>query len=527
MQKNLLFAIFLILAFSVNSYSESPPLNRFTIADLTFHSELEKQAFHCITTDSACDWLLAAMATDPEMNKEEFTRYKADFYHFLDQLKTHRKFTRKNKKKISFIFDEIHDQYFKLYKDNPFFSEIFTRGNFNCLTASVLYAIAFDYYNIPYEVVIHPEHVYLLAYPGESSIVVETTNPLQGTDRVFTNREKEKIVQELLEMKMVSQQELAQKGTFKIFSEYYLSEESGDLGKAIGGLYRNEGIKHAQEMDNKMAYESLKKSSVLYPSVINNAMILNFNGILLAQQQYKEEYTYQLLADLEKFLDTNINEQIIISLGIDFMNFAWEKNDISLSDSIYQWMDKHFTHQHIRQEISFTYHYNSALFLYAYSGGKGALDHLEKAYNLKPDDYNTKDMLFNHIVNDLYNNGRTMSWDEIYKEILHYSQKYEAIMQNENFQTLHQSVLLSRINAHYIDGKFEEAEKLREEFENLHQPGTAIDLSILRQIEQIYSRASLYYFRSGRKTSARKVVSSGLQYVPDSYELKSKMEVLR
>ncbi len=527
MQKNLPFAIFLILAFSLNSYSENPPINRFTIADLTFHSDLENQAFHCITTDSECDPFLAAMATDPNIEEEEFIRYKNDFYSFLDQLKTHRKFTRKNQKKISFIFDKIHDQYFKLYTDIPLFSEIFTEGNFNCLTASVLYAIAFDYYNIPYEVVIHPEHVYLLAYPEESSIVVETTNPLQGTDRIFTMREKEKIVQELVEMKMVSQQELAQKGTFRIFSEYYLSEESGDLGKAIGALYRNKAINHANEMDNKMAYESLKKSSVLYPSVINNAMILNFNAILLTQQQYKEEYTYQLLADLEKFLDTNINEEIIISVGIDFMNLAWEKNDISLSDSIYQWMDERFTNQHIKHEIRFAYHYNSALFLYAHSGGKGALDHLEKAYHLKPDDFNTKDMLFNHIVSDLYNNGRTMNWDEIYREILHYSQKYDAIMQNENFQALHQSVLLSRINAHYIDGKFEEAEKLREEFENMHPPGTAIEYNILRQIEQTYSRASLFYFRSGRKTSARKVVTSGLQYLPDSYELKIKMDALR
>lgn len=517
----------MILAISLNSFSQTQPINRFTVTDLTFHSDLENEAFQCKVANSECDPFLMAIATDPYIQREDFIGYKDGFYHFLDQLKTNRKFTKKNPKKISFIFDEIHDQYFKLYKDNPLFSEIFTLGNFNCLTASVLYAIAFEYYDIPYEVVMHTDHVYLMAFPGESSIVVETTHPLKGTERIFTLREKEKIVQELLEMKLVSLQEVTEKGIVKIFSEYYLSEESADLEKAIGALYRNMAVIHASEMNNKTAYECLKKSSVLYPAIVNNAMLLSVNGIIIAQQQYMEKHTYQALADLEKFLDTNVNEQMIISMGIDLMNLAFEENIGNLSDSIYLWMNERFTNEHIKHEISYAYHYNSALFSYAFWGGEGAFEHLEKAYNLKPDDHNAKDMLFNHIVSDLYKNSRNMNWEELYREINKNSLKYEAIMENETFQKLHQSVLLYRINAQYLEGNFEEAEKFRAEFESQYQPGTEMDFNILRLIEETYSRASLYYFRSGRKTNARKVVSSGLQYVPESYELKSKMDALR
>jgi len=90
------------------------------------------------------------------------------------------------------------------------FSRIFEAGIYNCVTASMLYALILDHYQIPYEIKEKPTHIYLVALPGKDNILFETTNPrgLYVPDEKF----KRDYVNSLVQLKYTTQEHVNEVG---------------------------------------------------------------------------------------------------------------------------------------------------------------------------------------------------------------------------------------------------------------------------------------------------------------------------
>jgi hypothetical protein len=506
------------------AHAANDSLSHYAFDELMFHSAFEEDAFDCLAHQGvSCHYMKNALATDREVTEEEYLQYKKRFYEFLDKIKEDRRFQRKPERQIRFIFSAIHDEYFRLYREAPLFSKIFTHGEFNCVTASVMFALAFDYYSIPYDIILLTDHVYLLAYPQQQSIVVETTNPLRGAMQSFDQRSKARAVQSLVEMKIVSQEEVNQKGIDRVFSEIYLAEENPTLHQLIGTLYHNEGLQRSQALLYEDAYELYKKASFMYPNKITTGLLILTASVVLDRVDHKNPYTYRILADLEKFIPFGIPHDAISQQGLAYMNKALNEGNESLMDSIYQWLNQYITRDEILGEIKFAYHYNKSLKLINDIRMDEALELLEIAYRLKPHDQN-----LNYIFLDI------LSWklssgdspDENYELVTSLAEKVPELADSRRFQMLYQGAMLSLINEHYVRRNFELAENYRSEFETRFSPGEVQSQEIIRYLEEVYSRASLFYFRLNRISRARAVLVSGLEYAPESAELKSKLYVL-
>ncbi|NLF42283.1 MAG: hypothetical protein GX587_06275, partial [Bacteroidales bacterium] len=116
---------------------------------------------------------------------------------------------------------------------------------------------------------------------------------------------------------------------------------------------------------------------------------------------------------------------------------------------------------------------------------------------------------------------------EILDLINSYGKEFVKLNDNEKYQSTRQLGYLRIIDNYYIQRQCKLAEQYRAEFETLFAPETIGGYVSNSFLESIYSRASLYYFRENKISSSRAVLNSGLKYVPNSIDLKSKLNALK
>lgn len=506
------------------NYAGNDSLSHYSIHELIFHSSLEKDAFNCLNEEKSCNFMKIALATDPSVSYKEYEQYKTHFYDFLDQVKEHRRFQMRPQRQIRYIFNAVHDEYFRLYRENPLFSDIFTSGIFNCATASVLFALAFEYYSIPYNIIVVRNHVYLLAYPEHQSIAVETTNPLRGALLVFDQRGKTQAVQTLLEMKLVTQEEVARKGIDRVFSEVYLAEDIINLSELIGILYSNKAAAQFDFTMNKDTYELLKKSSFFYPGRLTTLKLFLNLAFLIDRADYQDIDTYRFLADLEKFTSFGISDNDISLYGLSFLSRAFSDGNEAIMDSIHYWLNKNLTFENVLSELNYTYYFNKSLKSVNEYRFDEAFTSLEEAYKIKPGDFDLNQIFMQITSVKLRSKNSPI---EKLDFLISISERMPEVMGNKRFLTLYQATMLDVINYYYIKSDFDLAEYYRSDFELRFTPEDVVAWEILRYLEEVYSRASLFYFRSNRISRARAILLSGLEYAPNSNELKSKLNFLR
>jgi hypothetical protein len=519
-----LLTIFFISGIKTLAFANPDTLNVFRFEELRFDSSLEKEAFQCFYSGQKCDPFHLALATDPNISLPDYEGFKKDFYGYLDELKQNKRFTRKPRVQIAFIFKAIHGKYLRLYKETPLFSQIFITNDFNCLTATVLYALAFDYLDIPYQNILLTDHVYLIAYPGELSIIVETTNPLRGTRTAIGIREKARAVQSLLNMKLITEQDIQQKGVEQVFNEFYLAEDTPELIQLIGSLYYNYAMVEADRLRYMQAYELLKKSSFLYPRRNTTSFLMIFAATILTGADIKHKETYRVFSDLEKFMAFGISRQAIIDQSHSYLDMAKKSGQHQLIDSAYLWMYQDFNDSIIKDELKFTYHFNKTLRLLSNYWDNEALEYLEITYRMRPFDDNVNTLMMQFLSKKLQSGW---SIESNYHSVKEFAERFESLPENQNFLMLYQITLLETIDHHFLSRNFDSAEKFRKEFEQKFSPESIASSEILGYFEQVYSRASLLYYHEKRISRAREVLTSGLKYAPNSYELNSKLNQLR
>jgi len=522
--KNRFFLLILLCFQPILALKANDSLKLYTIDELVFLSDFEKESFECIRQSTPCDLFRMALATDPAMSSKNYELYKKDFYQFLGQLKVNKSFSKKPKAQIKFIFNAIHDKYFKLYKENPLFSEIFSNGNFNCLTASALFALAFDEFKIPYEIVLSPVHVYLMAYPNNEGIVVETTNPLKGADIVVDPKEKTKIVRELVKMKLVSEEEVSQKGIDKIFSEVYLKNESPDLLQLIGSLYHNQAVAKAGKLAHYEAYQTLKKSSFLFPRKVTVGALMFQSAMFIGKKDIENKETFKVLGEMDKFIPFGLPEQAIIEECNNFLTLAYNNKDKTIFDSVYVWLAGNFSGKNTGLEIANVYFSVKSQIWFEQEQYETAIEKLSVICREYPEDGQLIDLLAEAIFQLLRSIDDSI---EILDQINSYGKEFVKLNDNEKYQSTRQLGYLRIIENYYTLHQYKLAEQYRAEFETLFAPETIGGYVSNSFLESVYSRASLYYFRENKISSSRAVLNSGLKYVPNSIDLKSKLNALK
>ena len=179
-------------------------IGQVNLASLPYDSEEEKRLLEAYGHDSPFKLLHAI--DNPTYDEEKASRLEKGFYAFVEDLEAKIQ-KKKNKKAIEILYEAIHEQYFSKYIENPNFSDIFSKREYNCVTATALYALALDHLNIPYEIRETVVHVYMIVYPATDKIILESTTPGSKLQHI-TQKEVEEYKQALISNKMITANEL-------------------------------------------------------------------------------------------------------------------------------------------------------------------------------------------------------------------------------------------------------------------------------------------------------------------------------
>jgi hypothetical protein len=215
---------------------------------------------------------------------------------FVDHLAKKRNKGLSDEDFLNFLFYRTHKVYLKRYEGHTSFSQVMNEGKYDCLTGTVLYALLLKEFDFPFTVVETDYHIYLLVSGEETTVLLETTDPINGfiSDR------------ETIENKISDINERN-----KTLSEQYLTFQSDsrnftDLNKLAALQYYNASVLAFNSGQIIASIDQLEKARVYDDS----PRFKNFGKLLAKRLVNTEEVDQQTkvkyLVKLTQFLNEGI-----------------------------------------------------------------------------------------------------------------------------------------------------------------------------------------------------------------------------
>ena len=330
--------LILALSFLKTGICQSDTGQIVNFAELNYNSYFEQLAFIGYQKGER-DYLKLLMAVDPSVNTTQYDITRREIEFELQRLNNRKFIKAKPDKKISLLFEDVNRDILKKYEENVLFPRIFNDGAFNCLTATAYYGILLDSLDIPFEIRETFNHVHPVAFPGNLSITIETTDPVAGV-RYFDEKLKVRFVNYLLETNHVTRQEYDTTGVDKLFNRYYLPEKSVGLEELTGLQYLNDALQRCVSNDYVTAFEQIKKAYYLYPS---SKMLAVFQFILnttLYQSNFVELSDARYIVYLSRLIQKDvINTESVAGIFGYMSNIVLiNRTDTKLYDSIFNYL---------------------------------------------------------------------------------------------------------------------------------------------------------------------------------------------
>lgn len=271
MKKLILF--FLVVGVSISPLSAQGNL-------LEFHSVFEKEILESYLNSNQKDLMSLQLIADEKVDQIDAEVFNYEFNKLVDYFIRKQKKSRLSEYFLSDVFYKTHRKLLKRYQKFTTFGDLFKTGNYDCLSATTLYAMLYNELGIDLEVVETNHHIYLKLNTEEGIILVESTDPING----FITDKKE-IEQRLNEVVFTDQNQgmySTKKDDYYKFS-FFLNERI-NLEKLVGLQYYNRAVHKFNLGDATSAIKLLEKGTVFY----NNDRFKEF-GILIANKLYTDQ----------------------------------------------------------------------------------------------------------------------------------------------------------------------------------------------------------------------------------------------
>lgn len=482
-------------------------------------SKFERSVFEEYKTDSTnYDFLKGMFVIDSTFNESKYLSSKKSLDDFIKFFPVKESKAKKEKKRVLKIYNAIHGRFLKKYDKRALFHNIFENGNYNCVSASAIYAYAFDKLNIPYHVKKIPSHVYLVAYPKTHKIYLETT--ASGVYGFFVHQKSQikKIVDKLIALKLATKEEVNKKGVIKFYEDYFYGKESVDKSSLIGMQYHNEGIFEFENQNYKSAQDNIIKSKVFFKppdiKVFEKQLnLLNLEELVLESEE-SLEVLYTGLEKLEFGKDISKNNvKALLNRIVNNDNTELVKKAISKLSKLNDKNLKQFCQKNLYNYL--------ARFNAERDNFKEAIEYGNLQYELDPKDKRAERILLYAIIKKMYlkpNNEQTL---ELYKK--HYD-KY-PFLKGKRIAETYQAVLLAHLaRKYFIERNLNKAQKFMDSFElTMHENKDIIQINP-QKISNLYLIAGRYFYGKNKFKTAKRYLSKGLEYNPGSFDLKKMLK---
>ncbi len=513
--------LFCLFCYAVPATAQDSLVN---FKELRYNSDFERDIFKAYYGDHSTDMfklLLAnGMKGDIAFANNSFAKYESE----LTALESIKMKEKKNEKKIKSIYDYIHKVFLKKYEEKNHFEEIFQNGYYNCVSATALYALYFDRLHIPYEIKELPTHVYLVAFPREDQIKVETTSPLNGIQSIDPNF-KTGFVKMLKNQKMVSAQEYASQSTDALFEKFYFGKNQNiSLEQLVGIQYVNDAIYKYEDEKFEDAYIQIEKGYFLFPGDRSGYLLVTMGAAAIEEHKERDSIQACMLGRMSRYKKYGIDEDMIkgtfhqVIQELLFSNTRKEQ-----LKNYYEVLMNAINNQNLKAELDYLYQFENGRFAFNQARYKEARQFFERAIQLKPNNADASSALIAVV-------GRTLSIEtnnlEAIRELEKYSEMYPSLHENNVFNTMLSTVYIVQYGMSYESNKPLDGEKYRNLFEEHRKkyPDIEIQSNI---IGTSYGIAAVYYYRKGQTAKARTIIDKGLSYAPNNHELLIRKEMIK
>lgn len=238
------------------------------VNSLTFHSEYEKVNFKQYIEGEAAQLLDLQLMVDENVSSEAAQEYHSKFTSLVTEAREKLEKSNSDQKYLSWLFYKVHRKVLKNYEQYSPLAEVFEAGDYDCLSATTLYALLLNELGFEARVVETNYHIYLEVLTNKERYLIESTDALNGF--VYSQSEINKRLAEY-----------DQKNYLASTNEYAFDakiHDAVDLKKLVGLQYYNRAVDTFNSGKILPTLDLLEKSTVFYQS----ERIVEF-GIVLAQ----------------------------------------------------------------------------------------------------------------------------------------------------------------------------------------------------------------------------------------------------
>ena len=439
----------------------------------------------------------------------------------LDQLKIR---TKPLKKQVKVIYKKVHEQFFKKYDEKVCFNNIFHDGRYNCVTASSLFCIILNEFNIPYQIKETPTHVYLIADPGKQHILIETTTPAQGVV-YYNEKAKRGYVEYLRDNKIISEQEFLMNSIDKLFNDYYDKDEEIGLKELVAINYYNSGVSYYNDEDYSNALPQFEKAKILYQSnpikYMHNVTLLN----VMHEDITHKRFSGKLLATYVNASKSDIKSN---QIALEYFNAITNEYALNSPDIIkYQKIHADFIAQVNDSanisELEDTFHLYCGNYYHTQSNFDSTFYHLRKAYAINSSNLQTVELIKNAAIN--YMAMQSID-DEIFDSVEAYIEEFPFLLKDNRIVHNYFYALTSLITEYLEYDEYSNAKPYLDKFEEIAFSESAPEIRN-EFIDAVYTTLFRYYADKENIKGAKAALDKGLKLNPRSRDMRMLQEIMK
>lgn len=491
---------------------------------LSYNSESEKTAFLRAEKDTA-NKLPYFLYLNSKCDAKYISNAQNWMREIVDELKNQKIEKKNGLKKVKLIQKLLKSKYLLKYEYYSEFHQLIDQAVYNCVTGSALFALVFDEFNIPYDVQVTPNHVYLIAYPKKERFIVESTIKTTAV-LVYEQKFKENYIAVLRQKGIVSLLELKNFSLDELFDKYYLREEKINLWQLIGIHYYNKTVQLLRGNAALDVFSSSQKALYFFQYM---PALSTRNDALPSVSIAMEYNKFQKLL-CEVLSEKPVAEEIQNHAKNYFLNRINEMYAKKVSDE----QSQEFAST-VRQCISDSANRIEILFnerVYALDqavGNKKRLQIAIEAYVLNPSHERLKTELSRLLLNKLAEIHDYKQGEEELNELI---KKYPTLSNLSIVAIFNLVIYSEKVMKLYSSGSMIETEKVLVGFEELiekidKEDPFWIELSEgLDELSSIYSEYSAIYARKSNHKKAADILDRGLKVFPNSDLLQYRRKIL-
>jgi tetratricopeptide (TPR) repeat protein len=221
----------------------------------------------------------------------------SSFDSFLKKLEKKRSSIKKEKDFVRVIFTKVHQEYLKEFKQYASFNDLFGKGDYNCLTGTILYALVLNHFEISYEVIETNYHIFLTVETKQGKILLEATDPLAGFVDNASSIEERIATYKQNRLTSANSSQPHYQFSFDLYKNVSLEELQGLL-------YYNKAVESFNQQQLEKSIQYLEKAHELYSS----SRIREFSMILVLavqQRDWKPEIKEKYLRAIHAISERN------------------------------------------------------------------------------------------------------------------------------------------------------------------------------------------------------------------------------